>query len=244
MTSARIQSLGLSCMLIWLSGALEPARAADVDARMLGNTTDGANWPSYGRTYDETHFSPLKQINAANVGELGLAWSLDLDVANSITAPLAIDGVIYLAAGYSVVHAIEAKSGTLLWRYDPGVRAAAGKRLRIGWGIRGLAAWGDKVYVGTQDGRLLALDAASGKLVWSTQTVETEGVFISGPPRVFDGKVLIGNGGADFVPMRGYVTAYDADTGDKVWRFYVVPGRPGTRDGEASDSVMEMAAKT
>jgi quinohemoprotein ethanol dehydrogenase len=186
----------------------------------------------------------LKQIHAGNVERLGLAWSLDLDVTNSITAPLAIDGVIYLAAGYSVVHAINARTGKLLWRFDPGVPAVAGERLRIGWGIRGLAAWKNKLYVGTQDGRLLAIDAGTGELVWSVQTVDVDGVFISGPPRVFNNKVLIGNGGADFVPMRGYVTAYDAESGEKAWRFYIVPGKPGVKDGEASDPAMDMAAPT
>ncbi len=218
--------------------------AKPVTKRMLSNEADGSQWASYGRTYSEARYSPLKQINHDNIDKLGLAWSLELDVPNSITAPLAIDGILYLAAGYSVVHAVDARTGELLWRYDPGVPAVAGKKLRVGWGIRGLAAWKDKLYVGTQDGRLLAINREDGKLVWSTQTVDVDGVFVSGPPRVFNGKVLIGNGGADFVPMRGYVTAYDAETGEKAWRFYVVPGKPGEKDGEASDPAMEKAAET
>ncbi len=216
-----------------------------VDNAMLGNEADGRDWPAYGRTFSESRFSPLKQVNDSNVSRLGLAWSLDLDVPNSITAPVEADGVIYLAAGYSIVHAIRATDGRLLWRYDPKVPEASGQKLRAGWGIRGLALWKDKVYVGTQDGRLLALASGSGKLVWSVQTLDsTNGAFISGAPRAFSGKIVIGNAGADFSPIRGYVSAYDAETGKQIWRFYVVPGKPGTKDGAVSDEVMDRAAKT
>jgi quinohemoprotein ethanol dehydrogenase len=108
-----------------------------------------------------------------------------------------------------------------------------------------LALWNDKVYVGTQDGRLLALTAATGKLVWSVQTLDpTNGAFISGAPRAFNGKIVIGNAGGDFSPVRGYVSAYDAETGKQIWRFYVVPGKPGSRDGAVSDEVMDQAART
>jgi quinohemoprotein ethanol dehydrogenase len=231
--------------LALLAVAPPPARAGSVvDDRLLSDEQDGANWAAYGRTFQETHYSPLAEINSRNVARLGLAWSLDLDVTNSITAPLAVDGVIYLAAGYSIVHAIDARTGRLLWRYDPKAAAAAGTRLRTGWGIRGLAFWKGRLYVGTQDGRLLSLDARTGRLAWSVQTLDQKGLFISGPPRVFNGKVVIGNGGADFAPVRGYVTAYDAATGRKLWRFYVVPGKPGHEDGAASDSVMPLAART
>lgn len=222
-------------------GLTHVSQAADP---MFTDNNDGTNWPSYGRTFNEDHYSPLSQVNRDTVKDLGLAWSLDLDVGNTNTAPLAVDGILYLAAGYSVVHAIEANTGKLLWKYDPMPTHVAGKTLRAGWGIRGLAYWEGKVFVGTQDGRLLAINAKSGELVWSQQTTDIEGVFISGPPRVFNNKVIIGNGGADFIAMRGYVTAYDTDTGEKVWRFFVTPGKPGVKDGEVSDKAMEMAAKT
>ncbi|HLZ99456.1 MAG TPA: PQQ-dependent dehydrogenase, methanol/ethanol family [Steroidobacteraceae bacterium] len=216
-----------------------------VDDAMLGNEADGTDWPAYGRTFSESRFSPLRQVNDANVTRLGLAWSLDLDVTNSIAAPVESGGVIYLAAGYSIVHAIRATDGRLLWRYDPKVPEAAGQKLRAGWGIRGLALWGDKVYVGTQDGRLLALAQGTGKLIWSVQTLDpANGAFISGAPRAFNGKIVIGNAGGDFSPLRGYVTAYDAKDGRQIWRFYVVPGKPGTKDGAASDEIMDEAAKT
>jgi quinohemoprotein ethanol dehydrogenase len=110
--------------------------AASIDNAALANDKDGKNWPAYGRTFGEGHFSPLTEINADTVKRLGLAWSLDLDVNNSITAPLAVDGVIYLGAGHGVVHAVDAKSGKLLWRFDAKAPEAAGKKLRTAWGIR------------------------------------------------------------------------------------------------------------
>jgi quinohemoprotein ethanol dehydrogenase len=219
--------------------------ARTVDNALLGNETDGTDWPAYGRTFSESRFSPLKQVNDSNVSRLSLAWFLDLDVTNSITAPLEAGGIIYLAAGYSIVHAVRATDGRLLWRYDPKVPEASGQKLRTGWGIRGLALWEDKVYVGTQDGRLLALAARTGKPIWSVQTLDPKnGAFISGAPRVFDGKVVIGNAGADFSPVRGYLTAYDAGTGRQIWRFYVVPAKPGSKDGAVSDEMMDRAAAT
>ena len=216
-----------------------------VDNAALGNEADGTDWPAYGRTFSESRFSPLRQVNDSNVSRLRLAWWLDLDVTNSITAPVEAGGVIYLAAGYSIVHAVRATDGRVLWRYDPKVPEKSGQKLRTGWGIRGLALWKDKVYVGTQDGRLLALAAATGQPVWSVQTLDpANGAYISGAPRAFNGKIVIGNAGADFSPVRGYVTAYDAETGREIWRFYVVPGKPGSKDGAASDEVMDKAAAT
>jgi quinohemoprotein ethanol dehydrogenase len=137
---------------------------------------------------------------------------------------------------------MDAKTGKLLWRYDPKAPEAAGKKLRAGWGIRGIAFWGGRVYTGTHDGRLIALDAKTGKLVWSVLTTDPDdGRYITGPPWVFNGKVVIGHGGADFEPVRGYITAYDAKTGKQVWRFYTVPGDP-KKDFE--NETMAMAAKT
>src|SRR5262249_18175765 len=129
--------------------------------------------------------------------------------------------------------------GRQLWKYDPVVR---GHKMRYAWGIRGLAFWDDKVYVGAQDGRLFALHAKDGTLAWETQTTEPDDVRnITGPPRVFNGKVIIGHGGGDFGAVRGYVTTYDAETGKELWRWFVVPGDPAK--GFENDA-MEMAAKT
>jgi quinohemoprotein ethanol dehydrogenase len=158
----------IAALFAALPGAVADAQGPKVvDNAELGNEADGTDWPAYGRTFSESRFSPLRQINDSNVSRLGLAWVVNLDVTNSITAPVESGGIIYLAAGYSIVHAIRATDGKVLWRYDPKVPEASGQKLRAGWGIRGLALWKDKVYVGTQDGRLLALAAGTGQLVWA-----------------------------------------------------------------------------
>ena len=217
----------------------------NVDNAALQDEHDGTDWPAYGRTFSEGHYSPLTQINIDTIGRLGLAWSLDLDVTNSITTPLAVNGTVYLGAGHGIIHAVDARTGKLLWRYDAKATEANGKKLRVAWGIRGIAFWKNRVYAGTSDGRLIALNAKDGTLVWSVQTVDpNDGATITGAPRAFNGKIVIGFSGGDFSPLRGYATAYDAETGKQIWRFYVVPGKPGTKDGAASDGVMDMAAKT
>ena len=206
-------------------------------------TASGENWPGYGRTYDETHFSPLDQVNAGNVDRLGLLWSMDIEEpGGTVGAPLAIDGIIYFPVGHSVIHAVSARTGKLLWKFNPKVGDVAGAKLRLGWGIRGIAYWNGKVITGTQDGRLIALDAKTGAQLWSAQTIKPgEGLSITGAPRVFGGKVVIGNGGADYGAVRGYVTAFDAETGKQLWRFYTVPGNPANG---LENKAMEMAAKT
>ena len=149
-------------------GTAAIAQATTVNNRVLADEKDGRNWASFGRTFSENHYSPLTQINDKNVAGLGLAWSYDLPRVSSVfAAPLAVDGVLYFAIGYSVVHAIDARTGKLLWKYDPEVYKVAGRKLRMGWGIRGIAFWEGKVYTGTQEGRLIALDAKTGKEIWS-----------------------------------------------------------------------------
>ncbi|MDY0036885.1 MAG: PQQ-dependent dehydrogenase, methanol/ethanol family [Zoogloea oleivorans] len=228
--------------LMALCGLLLSAQASAYDGAHLHDDSDGRDWPAFGRTYGEQHFSPLAEINENTVGQLKLAWSYDLPQGNSVSAPVAVDGVIYTATGYSVVRALDGATGKLLWTYDPQAAKVAGRKLRAGWGIRGLAYWNNKIYVGTQDGRLLALDAKTGRPLWSVLTVDKNDVrFISGPPRVFNGNVIIGHGGADVGSIRGYVTTYDAETGRQLWRFWTVPGNPS--DG-FENPAMEMAAKT
>lgn len=234
-----IRRTGLA-LAFGLLAAAKPS--GTTDAARLSDASGGTDWAAYGRTFGEQHFSPLKAIDTRNVGKLGLAWSLDLGPNNSVTAPLAVDGVLYFASGYSVVQAVDAATGKRLWTYDPHAPEAAGRKLRQGWGSRGIAWWNGKIYTGTHDGRLIAIDARTGKPVWSAMTVDKDDVrFISGPPRVFDGKVIIGHGGADVGSIRGYVTTYDAETGKQLWRFYTVPGDPA--DGFESPA-MAMAAKT
>lgn len=204
---------------------------------------EGANWTSYGGDSTENHYSPLTEINAENVSRLGLAWSYDLPVTpNGLGSPLAIDGVLYFPVGHSVIHAMDAQTGELLWQYDPHVYDVAGLRMRAGWGNRGLAYANGKIYTATLDGRLIAINARTGEEVWSTQTLE-EGAsqYITGPPFMMGDLVAIGNGGGDYGPARGYVSAYNAETGEQAWRFYTVPGNPA--DGFENDA-MRMAAET
>lgn len=235
--------LALAVLLASAGGvALVAAPSALSPETQLRDSSDGDDWPGFGRSYGEQHFSPLTQIDDSNVGKLGLAWSMDLEPGNSVTGPIEVAGVLYFARFYSVVNAVDAATGKLLWTYDPKAPQVSGVRLRQGWGSRGIAWWNGKVYTATQDGRLIALDAKTGKPVWTVQTLaKGDPRFISGAPRVFDGKIIIGNGGADEAAIRGYATAYDAETGKRLWRFWTVPGDP-KRGFE--NPAMAMAAKT
>ena len=215
-----------------------------VDDRALGDDAQGANWLSYGRTYSEQRFSPLAQIDTRTVAKLGLAWSLDLPTDRSLLAtPLVVDGVLYFTGTFSVTRAVDAKTGKLLWEYDPKTIEHSGDRLRIFWGSsRGLAYWKGTLVIATNDGRLVGLDAKTGKERWTTQTIDvTKPLYISGYPKAFRGKVLVGNGGTEHGAARGYVSAYDIETGRQAWRFYIVPGNPA--EG-FEDEAQEMAAKT
>lgn len=235
--------LGLPVLALIATSCSAPSGRSSGPESQLLDSSNGDDWPAFGRTYGEQHFSPLTDIGAANVGELGLVWSHDLPAnQNTATGPLEVGNVVYLASGYSHIRALDASTGKLLWEFDPGAAEASGRRLRQGWGSRGLAWWDGKVYTGTQDGRLIAVDAKTGKQLWSVMTLQDGDYrFISGAPRVFDGKIIIGHGGADASPVRGYVTAYDAETGKQLWRFYTVPGNPA--DG-FEDDAQAMAAKT
>jgi quinohemoprotein ethanol dehydrogenase len=216
---------------------------ADVDGgRIAAADQEPGNWMSHGRTYDEQRFSPLAKINADNVKDLGLAWFADLDTSRGQEAtPIVVDGKMYVSTAWSMVKAYDAASGKPLWAYDPKVVRDVVVNACCDAVNRGVAVWKGKVYVGVLDGRLVALDAATGKEVWSVVTVDqTKPYTITGAPRVVKGKVLIGNGGAEF-GVRGYVTAYDAETGKQAWRFYTVPGDPSQ---PFENKAMEMAAQT
>jgi PQQ-dependent dehydrogenase (methanol/ethanol family) len=221
----------------------EPPSAANVDGeRIEAAASDAANWVTHGRTYAEDRFSPLKGINDNNVGQLGLAWFVDFGSRIGIEAtPLVVDGVMYTTGVWNVLYALDARTGKELWRFDPQPNRAWLRYMCCGPANRGPAVWKGKVFIGTMDGRLIAVDAATGRPVWDVQTTDRSKPYsITGAPRVVRGKVIIGNGGAEF-GVRGYVTAYDAETGKQVWRFYTVPGNPA--DGFESPA-MEMAART
>ncbi len=215
-----------------------------VDDKALGDNQSGANWLSYGRNYSEERYSPLTQIDTKNVSKLGLQWALDLPLDKALLAtPLAVDGVLYFTGTFSVTRAVDAATGKILWEYDPKVIEHSGERLKIFWGSsRGLGYWKGTVIIATNDGRLIGLDAATGKEKWSQQTTDvTKPEYVSGYPKVFHGKVVIGNGGTENGAARGYITAYDAETGKFAWKFFIVPGNPA--DG-FEDEAQEMAAKT
>jgi quinohemoprotein ethanol dehydrogenase len=221
----------------------EHPKPADVDAaRLLDADRDSGNWMSHGRTYTEQRFSPLKQINDSNVSQLGLAWHFDLDTHRGQEAtPIVVDGVMYFTSAWSKAFALNAATGALLWEYDPKVPPEWDVNACCDVVNRGVAVWRGKVFFGTLDGRLIALDAASGKKIWEVQTTDRSMRYtITGAPRVVKGLVIIGNGGAE-MSVRGYVSAYDADAGKLVWRFYTVPGDPSK---PFENPVLAKAAKT
>ncbi len=215
-----------------------------VDDAALAAEGPGNDWLAFGRTYSEQRFSPLTQIDTATVGRLAVDWYVDLAGDRGlVSTPLVVDGVMYFVRSMNVVRAVDAATGALLWEYDPDVAGHANRRLRLGWDhSRGIAFWKGKVYVATWDGRLNALDAGTGRELWSATTIDPDAAFyITGAPKVFKDKVLIGNGGTENGAARGYVTAYDAETGEQAWRFHIVPGNPA--DGFETEA-MAMAAET
>jgi PQQ-dependent dehydrogenase (methanol/ethanol family) len=219
-----------------------PAYHAITAARIVNADREPGNWLSHGRTYDEQRFSPLAKIDDANVANLGLAWYFDIDTNRSVEAtPLVADGVMYVSEPWSIVHALDARTGELKWTYDPQTPRSWGAYACCDVPNRGVALWNDKVFVATFDGYLIAIDAQTGEEVWRTDTIDrTPPYTITGAPRVIKGKVIIGNGGAEY-GVRGYVSAYDAETGEQLWRTYTVPGNP--EDGFESDA-MRAAAET
>ena len=211
-------------------------------ARIANADAEPGNWLTYGRTYGEQRYSPLARINDKNVKTLGLAWFADLDTNRAQEAtPLVVDGVMYISTAWSLVKAYDARTGRLLWAYDPQVNRELGVNACCDVGNRGVAAWNHKIFVGAYDGRLVALDASTGKPVWSTLTVDTSKPYtITQAPRVIKGRVIIGNSGGEY-GTRGYISAYDAETGKLAWRFYTVPGDPSK---PFENEAMARAAKT
>ena len=216
--------------------------AAVSTARLLAADEEPGSWMSYGRTYDEQRYSPLDKVNTQTVADLGLAWSYDLVTERGIEATsLVVDGVMYTTSSWSIVHAIDARTGQRLWTYDPEVDKGKAAHSCCDVVNRGVAVWEGQVFVGAFDGRLVALDAATGDVNWSVPTFDPALPYtITGAPRVVKDKVLIGNGGAEY-GVRGFISAYNVDDGSMAWRFYTVPGDP--KLGFENDA-MEMAAKT
>jgi len=236
----RIIKLGLALALVSLLAACQKGPAGTVDGARIAAADANNEWLSYGKGYSEQRFSPLDKISAANVGQLGLAWYAQFDTDRGQEAtPLMVDGVLYTTTAWSKVYAFDAATGKLKWSYDPKVDGNKGFDACCDVVNRGVAVWKGKVYVGTLDGRLVALDAGTGAVDWSVQTTDPKKPFtITGAPRVVKDKVLIGNSGAEY-GVRGYISAYDAATGKLVWRFYTIPNPTGAPDGAASDKVLK-----
>ncbi|WP_347659466.1 PQQ-dependent dehydrogenase, methanol/ethanol family [Comamonas thiooxydans] len=237
--------MGSAAALAQADPAAQAAAAVQrVDGAFIrANAAKTTDWPTIGVDYAETRYSRLDQINAANVKDLGLAWSYNLESTRGVEAtPVVVDGIMYVSASWSVVHAIDTRTGNRIWTYDPQVDRSTGFKGCCDVVNRGVALWKGKVFVGAWDGRLIALDAATGKEVWQKNTFEGQkgSLTITGAPRVFKGKVIIGNGGAEY-GVRGYITAYDAETGEQKWRWFSVPGDPSK---PFEDESMKRAART
>lgn len=218
--------------------------ATQVDgAAIQANMATSKDWMTTGADYAETRYSKLAEINAGNVKNLGLAWTYNLESKRGVEAtPLVVDGVMYVTASWSVVHAIDVRTGKRLWTFDPKVPPNYGEKACCDVVNRGVALYKGKVFVGSFDGRLIALDAVTGGKLWEKDTVidRSRPYTITGAPRVANGKVIIGNGGAEY-GVRGYLTAYDADTGAQKWRWFTVPGDPSK---PAEDESMKKAMAT
>ncbi len=220
------------------TGAEAVKIAASVDTDRIRTASSGAEWLTYGAGYDEQRHSSLDQINQSNVKDLGVAWTYDLATARGVeSTPIVVDGVMYVTSAWSVVYALDAATGEELWVYDPQVDRAVGVKACCDVVNRGVAVYEGKILVGVIDGRLEALDATTGERLWSTVTVDQSLPYtITGAPRVANGMVMIGNGGAE-LGVRGYLSAYNVDNGQLEWRFYTAPNPDKQPDGAASDEV-------
>lgn len=237
-----------------LFGGLLPAAkdrgAAEINDKALRNRgKTGEEWVTHGINYGEQRFSPLTQVNATNVAQLSLVWSYELGTGGGqqSATPLVTGGVMYGITNWSIAFALDARTGQELWRFDPqvdrAINDAGSDRLCCGVLNRGVAVYEGKVIVPVNDGRLIALDARTGKMLWSVQATPPGDIAYSltMAPRIVRGRIIIGNAGAEFPPYRGYFSAFDPDNGRELWRFYVVPGDPSKK---FENPALERAAKT
>ena len=212
--------------------------------RIINSNSEPQNWLSHGRNYHEQRYSPLNKINTETVKDLELEWSLDMGTTRGLEAtPIVDNGIMFVSSTWSVVHAVDARTGEELWVYDPNVPRSWARKVCCDVVNRGVAVWEGKVYFGTIDGRLISLDAKTGELFWEINTlIDTDKDYtITGAPRVANDLVYIGNGGADMGGVRGYVSAYNINDGSLEWRFFTVPGDPSL---PFEHPELEMAAKT
>ncbi|MFZ0808257.1 MAG: PQQ-binding-like beta-propeller repeat protein, partial [Candidatus Sulfotelmatobacter sp.] len=238
-----LTTLSLASAFIVLSADNSSKPGNVTAARIVAEEADGTNWMLNGRNFEEQHFSPLKQINDQNVSTLGLAWYLDIDSAVGIVSePIVVDGVAYISAPQSKVYAVDAATGKLIWKFDPHIRLD--QALNGSYSARtnaGVAVWEGKVFVGTGDCRLVAIDAAAGTQLWESLVCEPTQTGITNAPHVAKGMVFMGYNGSDD-GVRGAIAAYDANTGKELWRFWSVPGDP--KKPFESAALKDIAAKT
>src|SRR5262245_6715219 len=237
-------------LMAWMNLALQTRK---VDDNALKNAAKGTEWLTYGQSYSEQRYSTLTQITPANISRLALAWSYEVGEGGGKqeATPLFANGILYGITNWSITFAVDARTGKEIWRYDPKAdrtMATPGtSRLCCGVLSRGIALYEGKVLVPVVDGRIEALDAATGKLLWSSLAIpkpepgQISPYSITMAPRVAKGKVFIGNAGGEYPPFRGYVAAFDVNNGKELWKFYVVPGDPSK---PFESKAMEAAAKT
>jgi quinohemoprotein ethanol dehydrogenase len=242
---------GLISMVL-VSYALQQTRKVDDNALKNAGRNPG-EWLTYGQSYSEQRYSLLKQIDATNVARLAQAWSYEVGPGGGPqeATPLYANGVLYGITNWSITFAVDAKTGKEIWRYDPHADRTMNQpgkaRLCCGVISRGVALYEGKVIIPVVDGRLEAVDMATGKMLWSVLAIpkaepgEISPYSITMAPRVAKGKVFIGNAGGEFPPFRGYVAAFDVNNGKELWRFYTVPGDPSK---PFENKFMEAAAKT
>ena len=238
-------SFSFVLILVALLGPTGCRKSAQViDDTAISNIHQESDWLAYGRTHYERRFGPMKDINTSNVDDLKVDWYLDLhgDVG-LVSTPLVVNGIMYFTGTMNIIRAVDATTGHLLWTYDPKVGESIQGKKQAGWvHNRGLSFYKGKVFGATWDGRLFALEANTGDLIWIVRTFDPDkALFITGAPKAFKGKVLIGNGGTESGPSRGFVTAYDAETGEEAWKFFIVPGNPANG---FENEAMKMAAET
>ena len=254
-TKAYLYLIGgaLVLLLVWWIQSSDPAPDGSMelppDSSTFGDAEiadEGrtADWLAYGRTHSEQRFSPLSDIDTDTIAGLGVDWYMDLpNDVGLVSTPLVIDGILYFTGTMNVIRAVDATTGSLIWEYDPDVAGNIGSRRQVGWvHNRGITFFKGRIFAATWDGRLFALDAKTGELAWMTRTFDQDRpLYITGTPKAFRDKVIIGNGGTEVGRARGFVTAFDTETGKEVWKFHVVPGNPA--DGFENDA-MAMAAET
>ena len=227
--------------LLLLGIARAQTRRVD-DAALKNAGKSGEEWLTYGFSQGETRYSPLNQINPSNVGSLALKWSYDLGNGGGPqeATPLLWNGTLYGVTNWSVVFALDARTGKEKWRWDPEVNPSVRAKLCCGVVNRGLALYNGTIIAAINDGRLQAIDAETGKPVWEARVGYPQDDYtLTMAPRIAKGKVIIGASGGDR-PTRGFFDAYDAATGKRAWRFYTVPGDPAK--GFENSSMRKAAA--